>query len=173
MTTRNLGRWSWAAGTICYAFRNPPPAFLEKEIAPFADWLVWHLLISPRLELYDVSVKALGEDAYHVRLVVQNTGWLPTYVTKRALEKKLARGVVCEIELPETATLESGEQRQEVGQLEGRAYKPSVPGGFSPGDPTEDRAKVEWVVRAPGGGTAKLKARHERAGLVTVEVELQ
>jgi len=94
-------------------------------------------------------------------------------VTKRALEKKLARGVVCEIDLPEGALLESGEPRQEVGQLEGRAYKPSVPGGFSPADPTEDRAKVEWVVRAPEGGKAKLTARHERAGLVTVEVDLE
>jgi len=163
-----LGGWDYML-----AFRNPPPAFLEKEIAPFADWLVWHLLISPRLELYDASVKALGEDAYYVRLVIHNTGWLPTYVTKMALEKKLARGVVCEIDLPETATLESGEQRQEVGQLEGRAYKSSVPGGFSPGDPTEDRAKVEWVVRAPGGGSAKLTARHERAGVVNIEVALE
>ena len=163
-----LGGWNYML-----AFRNPPPAFLEKEIAPFADWLVWHLLISPRLELFDVSVKALGEDTYRVRLVVHNTGWLPTYVSKRAVEKKLARGVVCEIELPETASLESGEPRQDLGQLEGRAYKPSAPGGFSPGDPTEDRAKVEWVVCAPEGGTAKLSARSERAGLVTVEVDLQ
>jgi hypothetical protein len=163
-----LGGWNYML-----AFRNPPPAFLEKEIAPFADWLVWHLLISPRLELFDVNVKALGEDTYHVRLVVHNTGWLPTYVSKRAVEKKLARGVVCEIELPETASLESGELRQDLGQLEGRAYKPSAPGGFSPGDPTEDRAKVEWVVRAPEGGTAKLTARAERAGLVTVAVDLR
>jgi murein tripeptide amidase MpaA len=162
-----LGGWDYL-----YAFRNPPPAFLEKEIAPFADWLVWNLLISPRVELYDVDVKALGQNAYRVRLVVHNTGWLPTYVTKRALDKKLVRGVMCEIDLPEGASLESGELRQEVGQLEGRAYKPSVPGGFSPGDPTEDRAKVEWVVRAPGGGSAKLVARHERAGVVKVEVEL-
>jgi len=163
-----LGGWNYL-----YAFRNPPPAFLKKEIAPFADWLVWHLLISPRLEVYDVDVNDLGQDAYRVRLVVHNTGWLPTYVTKRALEKKLVRGVVCEIDLPEGALLESGEPRQEVGQLEGRAYKSSVPGGFSPADPTEDRAKVEWVVRAPEGGKAKLTARHERAGLVTVEVDLE
>ncbi len=163
-----LGGWN-----LLYAWRNPPPEFLEKEIAPFADWLVWHLLISPRLELYDVAAKRLGEDAYHVRLAVHNTGWLPTYVTKQAMEKKLVRGVVCEIELPEGATLEAGKPREELGQLEGRAYKPSAPGGFHPADPTEDRAKVEWVVRAPQGGVVRLKAHHERAGLVEAVVELQ
>ena len=162
-----LGGWDYL-----YAFRNPPPELLEKEIAPFADWLVWHLLISPCLELYEVSTKPLGKDTYHVRMVVQNTGWLPTYVTKKAVEKKLTRGIVCEIELPEGASLEAGKPREELGQLEGRAYKPSSPGGFSPYDATDERAKVEWVVHAPEGGTVKLTARHERAGIVTTEVKL-
>ena len=160
-----LGGWDWF-----YAFRNPPPKFLEKEIAPFSDWLIWLLLISPRLELYEASVKPLGEGAYRVRVVVQNTGWLPTYVTKKALEKKLTRGVICEIELPKGATLETGKPREELIQLEGRAYKHSAPESE---DSTDDRAKVEWVVRAPAGGTVKLTARHERAGTVVAEVALE
>jgi hypothetical protein len=163
-----LGGWNYL-----YAFRNPPPEFLEKEIAPLADWLIWHLLISPRLELYEVSAKSLGKDTYHIRLVLHNTGWLPSYVTKKAIDKKLVRGVVCEIELPDGASLETGEPREELGQLEGRAYKPSAPGGFDPADPTEERAKVEWVVHAPEGGVVKLTARHERAGTLAVEVKLE
>ena len=162
-----LGGWD-----RLYAFRNPPPQFLEKEIAPFADWLVWHLLISPRLELFDVSAVHLGDNVYRVRAVVHNTGWLPTYITKKAVEKKLVRGVVCEIELPEGATLETGKPREEIGQLEGRAYKPSAPTAMQGYDATEDRAKVEWVVHAPQGGTLKLTARHERAGQVTTTVTL-
>jgi len=162
-----LGGWDQM-----YAFRNPPPQFLEKEIASFPSWLVWHLLISPRLELYQATAKPLGEGTYHVRLVVHNTGWLPSYVTKKAMEKKLVRGVVFEIELPEGATLETGEPRQELGQLEGRAYKASAPSGFYDGDPTEDRLKAEWVVRAPGGGMVRLTARHDRAGTVVAELDL-
>ena len=123
----------------------------------------------PRLELYEARVTPLGDDAYHVRLVVHNTGWLPTYVTKKAAEKKVVRGVVCEIELPEGATLETGKLREELGQLEGRAYKPASPRAD---DATEDRAKVEWVVRSPSGGTAKLTARHDRAGRVVTKVAL-
>jgi murein tripeptide amidase MpaA len=162
-----LGGWNWL-----YALKNPPPELLEKEIAPFADWLVWHLLISPRLELYQVEVNPLGQDTYHVRMVVQNTGWLPTYVTKKAVEKKVVRGVVCEIELPEGATLETGREREVLGQLEGRAYKPSAHFSYYQSDVTADRAKVEWVVRAPEGGRVTLTARHERAGTVVETVEL-
>ena len=42
---------------------------------------------------------------WRVRLVVQNTGWLPSYVSKRALERKVVRGVIAEIALPAGATL--------------------------------------------------------------------
>jgi hypothetical protein len=162
-----LGGWDWF-----YALKNPPPHLLQKEIAPFADWLVWHLLISPRLELLQVDVKPLGENAYRVRLVIHNTGWLPTYVTKKALERKVVRDVVCEIELPEGAVLEAGEMREELGQLEGRAYKPSAHFTYYPSDVAEDRAKVEWVVRALEGGAITVTARHERAGMVRIVAEL-
>ncbi|MBI5653929.1 MAG: carboxypeptidase [Chloroflexi bacterium] len=167
-----LGKVELGGWNALYAFRNPPPEFLEKEIAPFADWLVWHLLISPKLELFDVESKSLGANAYRVRMVVHNTGWLPTYITKKAIEKKSVRGIVCEIELPEGATLETGKPREELGQLEGRAYKSVAPVGWAVADPTDDRVKVEWVVRAPNGGVVKLIARHERAGTVRAEIKL-
>ncbi|MBN1934558.1 MAG: carboxypeptidase [Anaerolineae bacterium] len=160
-----LGGWDQI-----YAWRNPPPEFLEKEIAPFVPWLTWHALISPRLELVEASATPLGGDVYRVRLVVQNTGWLPSYVTKKALEKKVVRGLVCEIELPTGAVLETGKPREELVQLEGRAYTPTTPRGL-PG--TDDRIKVEWTVRAPQGGAVKLIAQHERAGRVEAQVELE
>jgi hypothetical protein len=36
---------------------------------------------------------------------VQNSDWRPTALTRHARERKRVRGVVCEIELPEGATL--------------------------------------------------------------------
>ncbi|MCC7208864.1 MAG: carboxypeptidase, partial [Anaerolineae bacterium] len=163
-----LGGWN-----NLYAWRNPPPPFLEKEIAPFSDWLIWHLLISPRLEIYRLETESLGGGAHRITLALHNTGWLPTAVTKRAVEKKAARGVVCEIELPDGAELKIGKRREELGQLEGRAYTPSsVSGGFLMRFNSDDRAKVEWVVSAPQGGLVRLSARHERAGTVRAEVNL-
>lgn len=164
-----LGGWN-----ALYTWSNPPSKFLEKELERFPRWLVFHLLISPKLELFEATATPLGEDTYRVRLVVHNTGWLPTYVTKRAQTNKLCRGVVCEIELPDEARLETGERRVELTQLEGRAYKPASPSSWSGwgADITEDRAKCEWVVRAKPGARIGLTAKHERAGAVTTEVML-
>ncbi len=139
---------------------NPPLEFLEQEISPFPDWVVWHALISPKLDLYETSVTSLGADTFRVRLTVENTGWLPTYVTKKALEKKVTRGVIAEISLPKGGTLESGKEREELGELEGRAYKPVMID--EAGESTSDRVKFEWVV-----------AKHDRAGVVRAEVVLK
>ena len=145
--------------------------FLEKEISPFAEWIVWHALISPKLALWETKVTSLGADSYRIRLVLQNEGWLPTYVTKKALEKKMTRGVIAEINLPKGASLESGKQREELGELEGRAYKPVNPDEGDEG--TSDRVKVEWVVKAKKGSKVKLTAKHDRAGVVKVNVVLK
>ena len=136
------------------------------------DWMVWHLLISPRLETYALDVTPLGGDNYHVRLVVHNTGWLPSYVTKIALKKKLVRGVVAEIALPDGASLKSGKTREILGELEGRAYKTATPGLFAAPDMTVDRAKAEWVIHAPNGGTVNITAQHDRAGTIRESVTL-
>jgi murein tripeptide amidase MpaA len=169
-----LGKIELGGWNMQYAWRNPPPQFLEKEIAPFSDWLIWHLMISPRLEIYDVKNSALGGNSYHIQMVVHNTGWLPSYVTKKALEKKaVMRGVICEIELPEGAILKAGKSRQDIGQLEGRAYTPSAISVWGGDTSTADRAKVEWVVYAPDGGEVMLMARHGRAGTVRTTVTLE
>lgn len=160
-----LGGWDWL-----HAFTNPPVNMLEAEVAPFSEWLVWHALISPRLELREASVAPLGDDAYRVRVVVENSGWLPTYVTKKALERKL-RGVVFEIDLPKGAKLETGKLREERSQLEGRAYKEAMLD--SAAESTHERMKMEWVLHAPKGGTVSVVARHERAGTVRTSFKLQ
>jgi len=150
---------------------NVPLRLLEKEVAKFPGWLAWHALISPRLEIRETSITPLGENLYRVRLVAQNTGWLPTYITKKAVERKATRGVIAEIELPPGATLQTGKQREMPGELEGRACKPVMPD--ESGESTAERVKIEWVIHAPQGGIVKLSARHDRAGTARTEVLLK
>lgn len=153
-------------------FGNAPLEFLENEIKPFPEWIVWHALIAPELGLRDVSVTPLGVDTFRIRLVVENRGWLPTYVTKKALERKVTRGVIAEISLPRGASLQSGKVHAELGELEGHAYKPAFLFEDS-GESTLDRAKVEWIVKARAGTKVDLTAAHDRAGKIHTTVVLK
>jgi murein tripeptide amidase MpaA len=155
-----------------HAFSNPPPALLERELARFPRWLVWQALTSPRMELVAAEAEAVGADTWRVRLVVQNTGWLPSYVSKRALERKVVGGVVAEIVLPAGGELVSGKRREELGQLEGKAYKHTGVSFWPDQHVTDDRLKVEWIVRARADGRVDLVARHDRAGTVRAGVTL-
>ncbi|RME02285.1 MAG: carboxypeptidase [Planctomycetota bacterium] len=165
-----LGGWDWFS-----TFSNPPFAFLKAEVERYPRWLVWHLLLSPRLELWEVKTKYLGEDFYRVQMVVQNKGWLPSYITKKALERKITEGVRFELELlSEGMELISGKRIQLQNELEGRCYQPSAPMGWEfwlRGDLTRDRAKAEWVVRVKNNATARLTAYHPRAGSVQTTLE--
>ena len=155
-----------------HAFGNPPPAFLEREVARFPQWLLWQALTSPKMEVHSTAAEALGNDHWRVRLVVQNTGFLPSYVSKRALERKIVRGAIAEIALPTGAKLLHGKRREDLGQLEGRAYKHTGVSFWPDHNPTDDRVKVEWIVQGKKGDEVRLTARHERAGTVRASVTL-
>lgn len=175
-----LGGWNWL-----HIWANPPSAYLEQEVAPFPQWLVWHLLISPCLELLQVDVQPvmlnqetststastappIQSGLYRIRLVVQNTGWLPTYITQQALKQNSVSGCLATIDLPERALLIAGKRQIDLGQLDGRAHVTVTPQA----DPTRDRAKAEWIVQAPTGSMINLSVHHDRAGTVRTTVEL-
>jgi murein tripeptide amidase MpaA len=161
-----LGGWNRQ-----YAWRNPPVEFLEREVAPFADWLIWQALTVPHVQIQRVEVNALGGNAYHVRLFVQNTGWLPTYATKKALERQVVRGVIAELTLPDGATLHTGQLREDLGQLEGRAYSGAALTVWADWA-SADRARAEWVIHAPQGKEVTLTVKHTRAGTLRHTISL-
>ena len=158
---------------------NPPLKFLEKEIAPFAEWVLWQALASPKLELRNSKVEKVGDSAWRVRVAVQNTGWLPTNITKIALKNKLCRGVVAEISVvgedvdgagsSEPAWLIGGKLREVRDQLVGWDHVTSNTFGWHMDD-TSDVALFEWVVAK--AGEYEVDVRHERAGRVRVTLRV-
>jgi murein tripeptide amidase MpaA len=154
-------------------WRNPPAHLREREAARFPAWLQQIALSLPKLEVLRTEVQALGADTWRVRFAVANSGYLPSYVTKRALERKTARGVVFQLHLPEAARLLSGAQRSEGTQLEGHAPKGSLQAFLPDRQITGDRAVAEWVVQAPQGTLVGLSARADRAGAVRAELRLE
>ena len=95
-------------------FSHPQPALREREAARFPGWINQIALSPPKLELLRTEARALGPDTWRVRLAVANSGYLPAYITKRALEHK----VVCGSGRAQLAT-PPGQQAQHAAQQQG------------------------------------------------------
>jgi len=155
-----------------HTFGNPPLPLLERELARFPRWLLWQALCSPKLELVHAGATTVDTGTWKVTLVIQNTGWLPTYVSKRALARKTVRGIMTHLELPPGASLTTGKLRDDIGQLEGKAYKHTGVSFWPDYNVTDDRVNLEWIVCADAGATIGITAAHERAGTVRTSVLL-
>jgi murein tripeptide amidase MpaA len=165
-----LGKVELGGWDFLYTWRNPPHALLEAEIAPQADFALAFAALAPRLAWREIKLTRVGDDAYHLLAVVENTGFLPTNGSSQAKKMKAVRPVRLEVALPEGATLAGGKLKQEIGHLEGRSNKLEV---TSFGDsPTDNRGKAEWLIRAPQGGALTLSAVAERGGTIRRQIEL-
>ncbi|HET7204096.1 MAG TPA: M14 family metallopeptidase [Steroidobacteraceae bacterium] len=152
---------------------NAPFARLRQEVAPHAAWLTELALASPRLELRSVAATPIGEQRWRVRAVLQNTGWLPTNGSQRALDVKAVGGIVTEIALPQGARLIEGERVRDAGQLVGLSEQHSLSTWWSYAPGTPDLATVDWVVEAADGAKLGVVARHARAGVARAQVVLR
>jgi murein tripeptide amidase MpaA len=162
-----LGGWD----IVNYWF-NVPFDRLEQEVAPHSDWAIFHALVSPLLEIRSLDVERLGDQSFLIRLVLQNSGWLPTSVTEKAVERQAVRNLEVELGLPDGAKLVAGEAKTDAGQLKGRADKRSTT-WWANDESTTDLAKLEWVIEAPEGTEIGIEARHPRAGTVRRSLTLE
>ncbi len=157
-----LGGWN---GEL--VFRNPPPHLLEAEIRPHSRLAVRLALSSPILRHRDTIVEPLGDGSWRVRVVVENAGWMRTSVTQRGVDSGYVQPLVARISLSDDASLVTGAERLDLGQLGGRALKQNAVWSFSSrSDGTDDRAVAEWIVRAPAGTEVAVEVAHDRAGVV-------
>lgn len=151
---------------------NIPFDRLRQEVEPHSSWLVELGLATPRLAVHSFTAKALGGDLWRVRLVVENTGWLPTSGSQQAVDQHVSTGVAAELALPAGARLVEGEARRQLGELAGRSAQRSTATWWSYQPGTPDRAVADWTVAAPAGAEIKVTARHDRAGAVAAHLVL-
>ena len=161
-----LGGWD----IVNYWF-NVPFDRLEAEVAPHSEWAIFQALISPLLDVRSLDVERLGETSFLLRLVLQNSGWLPTNVSEKALERKAVRDVEVELDLRDGARLVAGEAKTALGHLKGRVDKRSTT-WWANDESTSDLAKLEWVIEASAGTEIGLTAGNLRAGTIRRTVTL-
>ena len=142
--------------------QNPPTELLQRELELYVPWMLWLAEIAPQVEITDFGVVDVDgvENAFGVRVEVENVGYLPTNLTQRALDAEIAVPVRAIAELTDAEFVE-GNGRIDIGHLKGRRD------GGGPGSPTSSVGSALFVVRATGDNPeVRVTVVSERGGTV-------
>lgn len=176
-----LGKVEIGGWTHMYTIRNPPPEsiaateearqYIHQTIHTNCLFTLKHAACSPLLAIQSVDVVERAPNLYQVSAIVANEGFLPTFLTQRALAHGTADSVKIALDLPEGASVLMGQVQTDIGHLAGRDERDSI---WSPWlrQWSDTRKKVEWLIEAPGGSKLGLIAAAERAGTQRSEVTL-
>jgi hypothetical protein len=77
----------------------------------------------PRLNLHTLEARPLEDGVYHIDLVVENTGFFPSYTSNQGKKRNANRPVRAELTLPEGALLLQGKVKTEIGISRGAATR--------------------------------------------------
>ena len=167
-----LGKVELGGWNTMFTWRNPPLDIVEAEVKRHYPFMLTLGELLPHLTIYSLDVTKISPDKFHLNLVVENTGFLPSFTSQQSKSRKSIRPVRVELVLPQGATLTNGKHRQELGHLEGRSNKLEVTASWSD-SPTDNRARLEWLIHAAEGTKIGIKVLSERAGSITREITLQ
>ncbi len=155
-----------------YTWRNPPRSLVGEEAERNTTFALSLADMLPRITVHTLTVDRLTDEGdYRLRLIVENSGFLPTYTSAQGRNRRAARPVRVELTLPDEVRLTSGQAKTELGHLEGRSGKLSVSTIYA-ASPTDNRTWTEWVLRGPVGAEFIVKILSERAGTLRERVTL-
>jgi hypothetical protein len=118
-----------------------------------------------------VEASPAGGGLTRVRCVVENLGYLPTYVLSSSRPLPWNEPLRVELETPSGTELCAGERQQRIGHLEGwGGYDRWTTPVFARSWGERARRRVEWMVR--GTGPVRIVASGARVGSVDARVEL-
>ena len=155
-----------------YTWRNPPRSLVGEEAERNTNFALSLADMVPRMTIRTLALDRLTDEGdYRLRLIIENSGFLPTYTSAQGGNRRAARPVRVELGLPEGVSLTSGQAKTELGHLEGRSGKLSVSTIYA-ASPTDNRTWTEWVLRGPVGAEVSVKVLSERAGTLRERVVL-
>jgi len=160
-----LGGWN-----NMYTWRNPPHKFMGEESernVPFALALGYML---PHLEIKALKVEKVDANTYTLNLVIDNNGFFPTYTSNQGKKRQILRQPRVQLIIPENVQLVNGRIKTDIGHLEGRSNK--IGAIFTPASPTDNRNRLEWTLKAPGGTKIALQIESDRAGTFLEDIVL-
>jgi murein tripeptide amidase MpaA len=152
--------------------QNPPKKFMEAEWKKNWEFQLLHAQVLPYVTISETKTEDLGDKLIRLTATIENESFLPTYVTQKAIEHKLAKPVLVTLSL-DKAELLSGKPKTEIGHIKGLA--PAEASLFGRGGETRENFKsVEWLIRVKGNGaSANVTVVAQKAGTASKQVVLE
>ena len=159
---------------VKHVVQNPPEKFLDQEVEKHTKFLLRFIKTLPRLSLDQVKVTKLGSDHYKVEAVVENLGYLPTYVLQEALDIKKAAPLVAEVS-GENIEFVSGKKKEEIGHLQGFSGVRINYSHIGPVTVSHQpyAKKIEWIIKASAGTNVEITVSAPRAGKSTAIIKIE
>ena len=150
---------------------NPPEDRLGGVCAAHARVFFRIAALAPRVQVTAVSTEALGGGLTRISAVVENVGYLPTYVLSSAKELPWNDPLRARLVTGEGVSIAGGDPQQLVGHLEGwGGYNRDASPSFARSEGAPVRRRLSWVVR--GTGSVTVEASAARVGKVSARVEV-
>ncbi|MFN8792113.1 MAG: carboxypeptidase [Bdellovibrionales bacterium] len=155
-----------------YTWRNPPLKFLKTELEKLTEFTLQQAQMSPMVHVKDISVSSLGAQLYQLKVVVQNTGFLPTYVSEMAKSLKVYASPMVNLKLDSKQKLIEGKEQATTNHLSGRAEAwPWVSPVWSHDVSNTHESQFCWVLQ--GSGKVEFEAKYGTGGTVRAKVDIQ
>lgn len=161
-----LGGWDQM-----YTWLNPPVHLIGAEAERNTRFAMTLGELLPKLTIHTLKAVPTGEGNYHLTLVIENSGFLPTFTSEQGKKRKAMRTVRVRLDLGSGVELISGKVELELGHLEGRSNKLDADSLWG-ASPTDNRAVAEWVVHGKPGDTLEIHIMSERAGTIHTSLSL-
>lgn len=160
-----IGGWNYNFFT-----QNPPAKFMEEEWKKNCLFELKRAELLPYLQIKEVKTESLGDKLFRIKATVENTGFLPTNVTQKAVQNRRAKPVVAKLEL-DKADLLCGKDKTEIGHIKGNALPARTMFMLPRGTAPQNKKTVEWLIRVKGkGASARITFVSQKAGTVSRQI---
>lgn len=166
----SFGKAELGGFNIKETVQNPPKQMLSEICEQDVRFNIAFAKAMPRLSFSDAESRKLSEELYEVTAVIQNEGYLPTYLTEEAKivhknrpVKICLTGADCLTEDSLEVKDLSGYSRTKMGELYGNLTTYAA---------AEARKKLRFLVKGTPGQKLTLTASHNKAGEASVNVTL-
>jgi murein tripeptide amidase MpaA len=154
-----------------FALQNPPGPMLEDVASRNGRSVLRLMGVLPRIVFAGEEVDRVGEGTCRVSALVQNTGFLPTWLSECGRKARQIQPLKVTISSPGGVELVSDRDEVKIDQLDGRAssYESF---SFFPYYGNQTRKRVSWIVKGPSGVAVSLEAVSTKGGVARTTLTL-